>query len=118
MRRGTVTQVSSALRQVQSKARQVLKSLAQEIRAKESELRRFWMTRPNSLRSLDSEVLLLVGRSMAYLEKGPVESIGKRFWRDSPGSSGHPKSAPCAGSRISGPLKSSRRLLAGRKQAR
>ncbi len=40
MRRGTATQVSSALRQVQSKARQVLKSLASEIRAKESELRR------------------------------------------------------------------------------
>jgi hypothetical protein len=40
MRRGSATQVSSALRQVQGKARQVLKSLAQEIRAKESELRR------------------------------------------------------------------------------
>ena len=40
MPRGTATQVSSALRQVQGKARQVLKSLAQEIRAKESELRR------------------------------------------------------------------------------
>jgi hypothetical protein len=40
MRRGTATQVGSALRQVQSKARQVLKSLAQEIRARESELRR------------------------------------------------------------------------------
>jgi hypothetical protein len=36
------------------------------------------MTRLNSLRSLDSEVLLLVGRSVAHQKKGPVESIGER----------------------------------------
>jgi hypothetical protein len=40
MPRGTVIQVRSALQQVQGKARRVLKSLAQDIRAKESDLRR------------------------------------------------------------------------------
>ena len=40
MPRGTVIQVRSVLRQVQGKARRVLKSLAQDIRAKESDLRR------------------------------------------------------------------------------
>jgi hypothetical protein len=119
MPRGTATEVSSALRQVQGKARQVLKSLAHEIRANELELRRL----------RDDEVKLAAlagqrsaparaGRSVAHLEKGPVESIGERFWRDSLGSSRHPKSAPCAGSRTSGPRESSRRLLAGWKQAR
>jgi hypothetical protein len=40
MPRGTVIQVRSVLQQVQGKARRVLKSLAQDIRAKESDLRR------------------------------------------------------------------------------
>ena len=39
MPRGTVIQVRSVLQQVQGKARRMLKSLAQDIRAKESDLR-------------------------------------------------------------------------------
>lgn len=40
MPRGTATKGRSARRQLQGKARQVLKRLAQEVRVKESELRR------------------------------------------------------------------------------
>ncbi len=77
MRRGTATQVSSALRQVQSKARQVLKSLAPEIRAKESELRRL----------LDDEAKLaaLAGQrsaSASQSERGaPGKGAGRVNWR-------------------------------------
>jgi hypothetical protein len=82
MPRGTATQVRSALRQVQGKARQVLKSLAQEIRPKSRNCDGFEMTRLNSPRSLDSEVLLLAGRSVAHLEKAQVEPIGELCWRN------------------------------------
>jgi hypothetical protein len=77
MRRGTATQVSSALRQVQSKARQVLKSLASEIRAKDSELRRL----------LDDEAKLaaLAGQRSAppsRSERGvPGKGAGRVNWR-------------------------------------
>jgi hypothetical protein len=82
MPRGTATQVRSALRQVQGKARQVLKSLAQEIRAKESELRR--------LRDGEAKLAALAGqrsaptsgRRLAYLEKAQVEPIGELCWRN------------------------------------
>src|SRR5258708_39788965 len=77
MRRGTATQVNSALRQVQGKARQVLKSLAQEIRAKESELRRL----------LDDEAKLaaLAGQRSAPAsrsERGvPGKGAGRVNWQ-------------------------------------
>ena len=77
MRRGTATQVSSALRQVQSKARQVLKSLASEISAKESELRRL----------LDDEAKLAAlagqrGAPPSRSERGaPEKGAGRVNWR-------------------------------------
>ena len=77
MRRSTATQVSSALRHVQGKARQVLKSLAQEIRAKESELRRL----------LDDEAKLaaLAGQRSAPAsrsERGvPGKGAGRVNWQ-------------------------------------
>ena len=77
MRRGTTTQVSSALRQVQGKARQVLKSLAQEIRAKESELRR--------LRDDEAKLAALAGHRSAPAsrsERGaPGKEAGRVNWR-------------------------------------
>jgi len=73
MRRGSATQVSSALRQVQGKARQVLKSLAQEIRAKESELGRL----------LDDAAKLaaLAGQRSAPASRSERGAPGKRAGR-------------------------------------
>jgi len=73
MRRGSATQVSSALRQVQGKARQVLKSLAQEIRAKESELGRL----------LDDAAKLaaLAGQRSAPASRSERGAPGKRTGR-------------------------------------
>jgi len=77
MPRGIPTQARSALRQVQGKARQVLKSLAQEIRAKESELRR--------LRDDEAKLALLVERRSAPVsrsERGaPGKGAGRINWR-------------------------------------
>jgi hypothetical protein len=73
MRRGSATQVSSALRRVQGKARQVLKSLAQEIRAKESELGRL----------LDDAAKLaaLAGQRSAPASRSERGAPGKRTGR-------------------------------------
>jgi hypothetical protein len=77
MRRGSATQVSSAVRQVQGKARQVLKSLAQEIRAKESELRR--------LLDDEAKVAALTGQRSSppsRSERGaPGKGAGRVNWR-------------------------------------
>jgi hypothetical protein len=77
MRRGTATQVSSALRQVQSKARQILKSLASEIRAKESELRQL-LDDEAKLSALAGQRSALPSRS----ERGaPGKGAGRVNWR-------------------------------------
>jgi hypothetical protein len=77
MPRGTATQVRSALRQVQGKARQVLKSLAQEIRAKESELRR--------LRDDEAKLAALAGQRSAPTSRSkrgaPGKGAGRISWR-------------------------------------
>src|SRR5258708_367893 len=77
MPRGTATQVSSALRQVQGKARRVLKSLAQEIRAKESDLRR--------LRDDEAQLAALARQrsaSVSRSERGaPGKAGGRINWR-------------------------------------
>ncbi len=77
MPRGTATQVRSALGQVQAKARQVLKSLAQEIRAKESDLRR--------LRDDEAKLAALAGQrsaSVSRSERGtPGKGGGRINWR-------------------------------------
>jgi hypothetical protein len=77
MRRGSATQVSSALRQVQGKARQVLKSLAQEIRAKESELGRL-LDDAAKLAALAGQRSAPASRS----ERGaPGKGAGRVNWR-------------------------------------
>jgi hypothetical protein len=77
MPRGTATEVSSALRQVQGKARQVLKSLAQEIRANELELRR--------LRDDEVKLAAFAGQRSAPAsrsERGaPGKGAGRVNWR-------------------------------------
>ena len=76
MPRGTVIQVRSVLQQVQGKARRVLKSLAQDIRAKESDLRRL-RDDEAKLAALARQLSASVtSRSVAQLEKAAVESIG------------------------------------------
>ncbi len=69
MPRGTATQVRSALCQVQGKARQVLKSLAQEIRAKESDLRR--------LRDDEAKLAALAGQRSASVSRSERRALGK-----------------------------------------
>jgi len=76
MRPRTAIQVSSGLRQVQDRARKVLKRLAQEIRAKESELRRL----------LDDEIKVaaLTGKRSApsQSERGaPGRGAARINWR-------------------------------------
>ena len=66
---GTATQVRSALGQVQAKARQVLKSLAQEIRAKESDLRR--------LRDDEAKLAALAGQRSASVSRSKRGARGK-----------------------------------------
>ena len=77
MPRGTVIQVRSVLRQVQGKARRVLKSLAQDIRAKESDLRR--------LRDDEAKLAALAGQlsaSVSQSERGASGKGGGRInWR-------------------------------------
>ena len=73
MPRGTATQGRSALGQVQGKARQVLKSLVQEIRAKESDLRR--------LRDDEARLAALVGQRGASVSRSERGAPGKRSGR-------------------------------------
>jgi hypothetical protein len=77
MPRDIPTQARSALRQVQGKARQVLKSLAQEIRAKESELRR--------LRDNEAQLAPLIERRSAPVSRSerdaPGKGAGRIDWR-------------------------------------
>ena len=77
MPRGTVIQVRSVLRQVQGKARRVLKSLAQDIRAKESDLRQ--------LRDDEAKLAALarqLSASVSQSERGASGTGGARInWR-------------------------------------
>ena len=69
MPRGTVIQVRSVLRQVQGKARRVLKSLAQDIRAKESDLRR--------LRDDEAKLAALARQLSASVSQSERSASGK-----------------------------------------
>jgi hypothetical protein len=77
MPRGTVIQVHSVFRQVQGKARRVLKSLAQDIRAKESDLRQ--------LRDDEAKLAALarqLSASVSQSERGASGKGGARInWR-------------------------------------